>query len=142
MGALTAAVVTDRDQLLSIPRPALDPRRPFGKPTKAQQEEMLMPYDPILPADPRWVVSHTLDLVGASAIATASTLLESSALVVVYGHDVFAALVTPSGSFDVLSPTFNRLQLLLTLVGLAAGIVVTRPMVRQKQLRSRWYDPS
>ena len=101
-----------------------------------------MPYDAVLPTDPRWVVSHTLDLVGAAAIATTSTLLESSGLVVAYGHDIFAALVAPSGAFDVLSPTFNRLQLLLTLVGLAAGIVVTRPMVRSKQLRSRWYDPT
>lgn len=46
-----------------------------------------------------------------------------------YGLDLFSTRLSPSRSFDVLSPTFNKLQLLVTVTGLSGALVVTRSMV-------------
>jgi hypothetical protein len=52
-------VVANRNgQVQSISRPLLDPRRPNRKPTAAEAEEWLLQYDPLLPDDPRRVLSH------------------------------------------------------------------------------------
>lgn len=73
-------------------------------------------------------------------IITAPSLLESTSLVLAVGTDLFHTRVAPSGTFDVLSENFNKVQLVLTVVGLAVAIAVTRPMVRRKKLRERWYQ--
>lgn len=51
-------VVNDRRQIATIPRRLLDPRRPSGKPTSADKEEMLIPYDPVIPHEPKRIISH------------------------------------------------------------------------------------
>jgi ER membrane protein complex subunit 1 len=76
----------------------------------------------------------------AKRILTAPALLESTSLVFVYGLDLFLTRVAPSGTFDVLSEDFNKVQLVLTIIGLAVAIIVTKPMVQQKRLRERWYQ--
>lgn len=43
---------------MSVPRRWLDPRRPKTKPTKDDQAEMLIPYDPLIPPDSRWIISE------------------------------------------------------------------------------------
>jgi hypothetical protein len=73
-------------------------------------------------------------------IVTAPSLLESTSLVFTYGLDLFSTRVSPSGTFDVLSENFNKVQLVLTIVALALAIVVTKPMVQRKRLRERWYQ--
>ena len=72
-------------------------------------------------------------------IITAPSLLESASLVLAVGTDLFLTRVATSGTFDVLSENFNKVQLVLTVVGLAVAIAVTKPMVRRKKLRERWY---
>ena len=47
--------------------------------------------------------------------------------------------LTPSGTFDILSDSFNKVQLLLTLVVLSIGIAVAKPAVERKALRAKWY---
>ena len=73
-------------------------------------------------------------------IVTSPALLESTSLVFAFGLDMFLTRVTPSGSFDVLSENFNKAQLVFTVFGLVMAIVITRPMVRRKRLRERWYQ--
>lgn len=73
-------------------------------------------------------------------IITAPSLLESTSLVLAVGTDLFLTRVATSGTFDVLSENFNKVQLVLTVVGLAVAIAITKPMVRRKQLRERWYQ--
>jgi hypothetical protein len=73
-------------------------------------------------------------------IITAPSLLESTSLVLAVGTDLFLTRVATSGTFDVLSENFNKVQLVLTVVGLAVAIAVTKPMVRRKKLRERWYQ--
>ena len=119
---------------------------------------MLIQYEPVLPDDPKRILSHKYEVSATSAdallvilmltpqitntakIITSPALLESTSLVYAYGLDMFLTRVSPSGTFDVLSEGFNKIQLVLTISALAIGLVVTRPMVRRKKLRERWYS--
>lgn len=100
------------------------------KPTKAELEEYLIPYEPVLPVDPKWVVSHRYRVAGMKGILTSSTILESTSQILAYGMDLFGSSVSPSGRFDVLSSDFNKAQLIGTTLGLMAAIAVLRPIVR------------
>lgn len=73
-------------------------------------------------------------------IISSPALLESTSLVFAHGLDLFSTRVAPSNTFDVLSETFNKAQLVLTIAGLALAILITKPMVRNKKLRERWYN--
>lgn len=79
-------------------------------------------------------------MVDVRQIVTAPSLLESTSLVLAVGTDLFLTRVSTSGTFDVLSENFNKAQLVLTVVGLAVAIAITKPMVRRKKLRERWYQ--
>lgn len=104
------------------------------KPTKAEIEEYLAPYEPVLPVDPKWVVSHKYRTVGVKGILTSSTILESTSQILAYGVDLFGSSVSPSGRFDVLSQDFNKAQLIGTTLGLMAAIAVLRPIVSRRSL--------
>lgn len=118
----------------------LDPRRPVGKPTAADKEEMLYPYDPALPFDPRQIVSHKYQILGARQLTSSPALVESTSLLLVHGLDLFFTKgIDPSGTFDILTDSFNKAQLLLTLAGLSVGIAVARPAVRRKALNAKWF---
>ncbi len=56
------AAVTPKHQVQTFGRRYLDPRRPKTKPTPQEMEEMLAQYDPLLPDDPRRIVSHNYDV--------------------------------------------------------------------------------
>ena len=45
-------------QVLSLDRKFLDPRRPVGKPSADDMEEMLVPYQPFMPIIPTAVLSY------------------------------------------------------------------------------------
>ena len=47
-----------------------------------------------------------------------------------FGHDLFFTRQSPSKSFDVLSPAFNKSQLVITVTILSVALAVTRSMVR------------
>ncbi len=73
-------------------------------------------------------------------IITSPALLESTSLVFAYGLDLFFTRVAPSNTFDVLSESFNKPQLVITIAGLALAIAVAKPIVARKRLRERWYN--
>lgn len=73
-------------------------------------------------------------------ILTSPALLESTALIFAHGLDLFCTRVAPSGTFDVLSESFNKAQLVVTVAGLAGAIAVVRPIVGRRKLRGRWYN--
>ncbi|WVO22847.1 uncharacterized protein IAS62_004190 [Cryptococcus decagattii] len=132
--------VNNRNQITSIPRRLLDPRRPMGKPTSRDKEEMLIPYDNMIPIDTRKIISHKYQVQGTTSLLSSPALVESTSLLLAYGQDLFLTRgLTPSGTFDILSDNFNKIQLLLTLGGLSAGIFVARPAVKRKWLRMKWY---
>ncbi|KAF7309403.1 hypothetical protein MIND_00311100 [Mycena indigotica] len=130
-------VATQNNKVHEIPRRMLNPRRPKDrKPTaEEQQEEHLLPYELLMPDDPRRTISHQYEVARVRNIITAPALLESTSLVFSYGLDLFFTRVAPSSTFDVLSKSFNKAQLVLTVFGLGLGIAITRPMVRRKRLR-------
>jgi len=132
-------VANTNQQVQTIPRRLLDPRRPHNKPTAQELEEWLIQYDPVLADDPRRVISHNYHVAGTSHIVTSPALLESTSIVLSYGIDLFLTRVAPSKTFDILSENFNKVQLVLTVGALVAGIMVTRPMVRRKIRRQKWY---
>ena len=55
-------VATKNRRIHSFSRRLLDPRRPHRKPTTEELEEFLIEYDPVLPNDPRRVLSHNYDV--------------------------------------------------------------------------------
>jgi ER membrane protein complex subunit 1 len=73
-------------------------------------------------------------------IITSPALLESTSLVFAFGMDLFFTRVAPSNTFDVLNENFNKLQLVLTVGGLALGILIVRPIVHRKRLHENWYQ--
>ncbi|OZJ01843.1 hypothetical protein BZG36_04944, partial [Bifiguratus adelaidae] len=101
--------------LIGINKKLLDPRRPKGKITAEDKEEMLIPYNPVLPDDKRLSLAYDLDVQGIESIKTSPALLESTSLVLAYGLDTFFTYSAPSKQFDVLSEEFNKAQLLLTM---------------------------
>ena len=134
------SVSTSLDQIIAIPRRFLDPRRPMHKPTKADAEEYLVPYDPVIPVEPKWTITHTERVAGISRILTSPTILESTSQVFAFGLDIFGSSVSPSGRFDVLSKDFNKIQLIATTLGLLGAVAIMRPIVQKKQLKERWYS--
>ncbi|TFY63636.1 hypothetical protein EVJ58_g3135 [Rhodofomes roseus] len=128
-------VASETHQIQSFPRRVLDPRRPMRKPTNQEMEEWLIQYDPIVYDDPKRVLSHNYQVVGTKHIVTSPALLESTSLIFAYGHDLFFTRIAPSNTFDVLSESFNKAQLVLTIAGLALAIIITKPMVRRKRLQ-------
>ncbi|KAG9089146.1 hypothetical protein FS749_001581 [Ceratobasidium sp. UAMH 11750] len=133
-------VATSKNQVYNMHRRTLDPRRPMQKPNAEEQEEMLVQYDAVLPADTRRVITHKNQVLGIEHIITSPTLLESTSCVLIYGLDLFHTRVTPSGTFDLLGAGFNKAQLVLTIVGLSVAIAIVRPLVRRKQLHAKWYS--
>ncbi|KAL0064178.1 hypothetical protein AAF712_008900 [Marasmius tenuissimus] len=133
-------VANNNNKIQSINRRLLDPRRPNRKPTSEEAEEFLVQYDPLLPDDPRQTLSHNYKISQVQNIVTAPALLESTSLVFAYGLDLFLTRVAPSKTFDVLSESFNKTQLVLTVSALAVAILFARPAVNRKRLREKWYS--
>ena len=133
-------LATNASELVLVPRRLVDPRRPLGKPTPAEAEERLMPYNGGLLSSeslPRITGLHE-DAAFVDRITTSPALLESSSMVLATGVDWVYALASPSGQFDRLHASFNKTQLVLTIAALVIGIAITRPLVRMRALHIRW----
>lgn len=136
---LTAQGITTRQLLVTlpqsssivgIPRTILNPRRPIGRdPTRSELEEGLTRYNPVLDFDPKWYLNHRREVLGLRKTLTTPALLESTSLVFAYGLDVFGTRVAPSGTFDVLGKSFNKVQMLLTVAALFALLIFVKPIV-------------
>ncbi|KAK0525706.1 hypothetical protein OC834_005067 [Tilletia horrida] len=132
-------LANELNQLVSLNRRLLDPRRPVGrKPNAEEVEEMLFAYDALLPFEPRWVLSHIFPLGKVGKVLATPASIESTSLVFVHGLDSYVTRVSPSGAFDILSANFNKVQLMLTILALAVGIIVTKPLLRSKAVNARW----
>ncbi|KAG0759110.1 hypothetical protein G6F24_009309 [Rhizopus arrhizus] len=138
-GIYTKAILfgLSSNQIVSINKRLLDPRRPKSKPTNEDIEEMLIPYAPI-PDERRLFLTYDLYVAGIQSIITSPSLLESTSLVFAYGLDTFYTQSSPSRQFDVLSKDFSKIQLLLTMAGLAMAIIISGPMVRRKRINALW----
>lgn len=123
-------VLPSSNAIVGIPRPVLDPRRPIDRdPTSAEAEEGLFRYAPYLDFDGKWYHTHSRDVAGIKTVLSRPTLLESTSLIFAFGGDIFGTRATPSQAFDILGKSFSKLQLVLTVVALAAGVTFLAPMV-------------
>nr|CAG8470736.1 11817_t:CDS:10 [Entrophospora candida] len=129
----------DTDQILGLSKRILDPRRPLHALTNEDKEEMLIPYDPAIPDNKKFILSYYLSVAGVKRIITSPALLESTSLVLAYGLDLWFTREAPSKTFDVLSEDFSKGTLLITILGLIIGILITKPMVKRKGINARWY---
>ena len=73
-------------------------------------------------------------------IVTSPAPIESTSLVFAYGFDLFGSRVAPLNTFDVLSESFDKVQLVLANGGLTAAIAIAKPMMNRKKLRERWFQ--
>jgi hypothetical protein len=125
--------------IVGIPRYVIAPRRPVDRDATAlEAEEGLFKYTPALDFDPKWFLTHSREVVGIKQVLSSPSLLESTSLVFAFGHDIFGTKVSASGVFDLLDKSFSKIQLLLTVAALAVGVVGLQPLVRKKQVDSRW----
>lgn len=124
------AVLADSNSIVGIPRGVIDPRRPIGRdPTKDEQMEGLMRYNPVIEFDPKWHLNHAREVIGIKDVTTSPALLESTSLVFAYGLDVFGTRLSPSFNFDMLGKDFNKFQMLATVAALAVVTFVVTPLV-------------
>ena len=124
------AVLADSSSIVGIPRGVIDPRRPIGRdPTKDEQMEGLMRYNPVIEFDPKWHLNHAREVVGIKDVITSPALLESTSLVFAYGLDIFGTRLSPSFNFDMLGKDFNKFQMLATVAALAVVTFVVTPLV-------------
>ncbi len=118
------------NSIIGIPRNVFDARRPVGRDaTAAEAEEGLFRYSPTIEFDPKWMITHQLEVFGLKKIIVSPALLESTSLVFAYGIDIFGTRVAPSMAFDILDRGFGKLQLVGTVLALGAGVAILAPMV-------------
>lgn len=133
------ATLPNSGAIIGIPLHMLNARRPVDRdPTPLEMEEGLIRYYPNLDLVPIWYLTHAREVIGIEKVSSSPSLLESTSLVVGYGHDLFGTRVTPSMAFDVLDKGFNKVSLLLTIAGLAVATAALAPLVRRKQVDGRW----
>lgn len=83
-------------------------------------------------------MTHALRVEGLRGIVTIPAKLESTALVFVYGVDLFYTQIAPSKTYDSLTDDFSYALLLITIVALIAAIFVTWVLSEKKELRDKW----
>ena len=128
---------TASDQVISLDKRFLDPRRPT-KPTAADNEEGLIPYAEVLPIFPQSWITHREVVKRLRGIITAPADLESNIHVFAYGLDMFYARITPSASFDALDDDFNFALLSVTLIALVVGAVVSKRAADAAEENRAW----
>jgi outer membrane protein assembly factor BamB len=125
--------------IIGIPRTVIDPRRPVGRdPTAQEASEGLVKYTPLINFDPKWHLTHKYEVLGINNIITSESGIESTSLVFAYGLDIFGTRVAPSFAFDILGKGFNKISMLLTVVGLFVGVLFVAPLVKRKQINTMW----
>ncbi|UPQ98770.1 ER membrane protein complex subunit 1 [Chloropicon primus] len=130
-------VGTLSDQIYAIDKKLLDPRRPV-KPTNADKEEGLIPYNEFLPIAPQKFITYTHQVAGLRDIQCFPTRRESSVLVFAYGVDMFYTRLMPSKSFDMLEDDFSYSLLVTTILGLLVATFVVRSRVQKDNLKRNW----
>ena len=119
LGVTTKDLVvgSSTDQLVTISRRLVDPRRPdANKITESDKEEGLFPYDP------RLGIPHTSFLTQNSSVPRLRTVLtfpdplESNSLVFAVGLDLLWIPVSPAKNFDMLRHDFSRVGLFVSVL--------------------------
>jgi len=126
------------DQLLGLPRGALDPQRPTGTPSDSDKYQGLLPYSPEITAVTTSIISHTHTIHRLEQIVASAVELESTSLVFAFGLDLFHSRVQGSGAFDLLNEDFNYFFLILSVTSLSLGVFLASKFASKKRLNALW----
>lgn len=127
------------NQIISVDRRFLDPRRPSGDPKQSEKLEGLIKYSPIVPMIPQKTLSYFQTVEDVTNIQSAPAHVESSSLILGYGGpDIFFTRVSPSKGFDMLPENFNKGLLGVVVLGLLAVLVTLQNMNRKKSMGIYW----
>lgn len=139
--------LTESGSLVEVPKFVLNSRRIDDR--KMTQEDLeddfrLIPYDPVVKINTLQVLNHKRKLQlshSPQQILVRPTGLESSA-VVCFVNDLneFCSIVQPSSSYDILSGSFDKTKLLITIATLLGAFLVSKPFVYSKKLNAQWID--
>lgn len=148
-GITTRSIIalTDTGSLIELPKFILNSRRIDDRKMTQQDAEddfRLTPYDPVVRINSQNVLNHKRKLQVSSSpqeILARPTGLESSGVICfVNEFNEFCTVVQPSSSYDMLSGSFEKTKLLITIAALFLAYYASKPFVYSKKLNSRWVD--
>eukprot|EP01133_Synstelium_polycarpum_P003671 gene3671-4226_t len=126
-------------QILPIDKKWIDSRRPYpSEQTPHDAEEGLIPYRSGLNFPQSFYTTYNTTIPLLRSISTQGTPLESTSLMVSFGLDLFVSLISPVGTYDILSDNFDHLALILTSLLLAVMAYITTKIRRKKNLNKKW----
>jgi len=131
-------VGTSTGAVLDLPLHMVDPRRPALSTPAHLREPGIPPYTPEIPVPPESILNYNQSVEGIRGIVTSPSGLESTALVLVYGLDLYGTRVAPSKGFDLIKDDFEHLMIAAVLVGLLAASYGTRKLSQRKMLNQAW----
>lgn len=143
-GITTTAIVLQLDDgsVTYIPKYLLSARRveESRMSDTDKQEFMASPYDPVIPINDHFVITHSRSVLPSehTFLFSIPTNLESTSIICSIGHDMFCTRISPSSQFDKLSTTFEKGNLGITIICLLILCYFLRPMVTQRKLKTKW----
>ncbi|KAL7485282.1 hypothetical protein ACHAW6_010880 [Cyclotella cf. meneghiniana] len=130
---------TGNDQVISVDRRLMDPRRPNGELKPSEKMEGLIRYAPLLPIIPLRTPSHVYQVSNVQSISSTAANVESQSLMLAYGGpDVFFSRLAPSKGFDLLPDDFNRGLLTVVVLGMSVLLVAIQRMNEKKTVSTAW----
>ena len=130
-------LATTSNQILSLDRRLVDPRRPF-KQTPESREEMLVPYAQNIPINFKSYITHDDTIMRLGRVYSTPAGLESSSLILGVGVDIFFTRVAPSKAFDSLASDFSYSLLAISLAVLSVATIVCAVLVRDNDMKKKW----
>ncbi|SCU95540.1 LAFA_0G00892g1_1 [Lachancea sp. 'fantastica'] len=132
----------ENGQITSLPKYILNARRVEEALMSADDKKEFLnsPYVSAIPISDFTILTHHRRVLSgpSSHLTSVPTNLESTSIVCSLGHDLFCTRVSPSSQFDKLKPSFQKGQLIATVVGLFVLCFFIRPMVDTKKLKTKW----
>ncbi|GMG31416.1 unnamed protein product [[Candida] boidinii] len=143
-----AIIQFENGQILGLPKFILNSRRVTeDRELNADEknEFQMLKYDPNIIFNDQLLLAFErtrLPIPDSSSfknfLVPISTGLESTSLICGLGVDTFCIPIRPSGSFDVMSGSFNKPVLLSTMIALVFAIFIVKPMVNNKKVKDAW----
>jgi len=131
-------VGSSKGAVLDLPLHMVDPRRPALSTPAHLREPGIPPYTPEIPIPHESLLNYNQSVERIRGIVTSPSGLESTALVLVYGLDLYGSRVAPSKGFDLIKDDFEHLMIAAVLVGLLAASYGTRKLSQRKMLNQAW----
>eukprot|EP01015_Nassula_variabilis_P029457 TRINITY_DN6317_c0_g1_i7.p1 TRINITY_DN6317_c0_g1~~TRINITY_DN6317_c0_g1_i7.p1 ORF type:complete len:315 (-),score=57.63 TRINITY_DN6317_c0_g1_i7:99-1043(-) len=138
-------VITERNQIYSLDRNLISTRRPItidGKvvPNKDSFESAeLLPYKYNIPVNSINFITYSHELSEIRFAKLSPTKLESTALMLAYGDDLFFNKVTPDRIYDSLDESFNYLMIAGAVVVVIIGTIFMKSLAKKSKVHKIFY---